>query len=127
MKNFKLTRRDALKATGVSLAASTVITSGCSKAPEEATGPRPINGIMPWSNWAGNQVCYPAERSRPRNEADLIALLKNSSGKVRAVGAGHSFSALVPTDETMLSMAQQFARSPLGVAYGKPQRRRAGV
>ena len=106
MKNFKLTRRDALKATGASLAASAALTSGCSEAPKSVSGPKSINGVMPWSNWAGNQVCYPAERMRPRNEEALVSLLRESSGKIRAVGAGHSFSALVPTDETMLSMAR---------------------
>lgn len=106
MNNFKLTRRDALKATGASLAASAVITSGCSEVPKNVSGLQSVNGVMPWSNWAGNQVCYPAERMRPRNEAALVALLRESNGKIRAVGAGHSFSALVPTDETMLSMAR---------------------
>jgi FAD-linked oxidoreductase len=106
MKNLMFTRRDALKATGAGLAASTVVTSGCSETPKEIIGPLPVNGVMPWSNWAGNQVCYPAERMRPRNEEALVELLRESNGKIRAVGAGHSFSALVPTDETMLSMAR---------------------
>lgn len=106
MKNFKLTRRDALKVTGAGVAVSIVGSTGCSSTPEQPSGPAQINGIMPWSNWSGNQVCYPAERTRPRNEAALAKLLKDGSGKIRAVGAGHSFSALVPTDETMLSMAR---------------------
>jgi FAD-linked oxidoreductase len=106
LKNMKLTRRHALKAAGVGVVASTVGTTACSSNPEQVAGPKPINGIMPWSNWSGNQVCYPAERNRPRNLEALAQLLKESTGKIRAVGAGHSFSGLVPTDETLLSMAR---------------------
>ena len=107
IKNMKLTRRNTLKAAGAGLfvGAAGGIT-GCSSAPEQQAGPPMINGIMPWSNWSGNQICYPAERTRPRNAEQLADLLKNSTGKIRAVGAGHSFSGLVPTDETMLSMAR---------------------
>ena len=107
IKNIKLTRRNALKVAGGSLFAGAVgTTTGCSSAPEQASGPAPINGIMPWSNWSGNQVCYPAERARPRNAEQLAKMLKETTGKIRAVGAGHSFSGLVPTDETLLSMAR---------------------
>lgn len=106
IKNLKLTRRHALKAAGAGVVASAVGTTGCSSSPEQVAGPLPVNGIMPWSNWSGNQVCYPAERTRPRNAEALAKLLKETNGKIRAVGAGHSFSGLVPTDETLLSMAR---------------------
>ncbi len=106
IKNLKLTRRHALKAAGAGIFAGAAGSVGCSSAPEQTSGPLPVNGIMPWSNWSGNQVCYPAERTRPRNAESLAKLLKETSGKIRAVGAGHSFSGLVPTDETLLSMAR---------------------
>lgn len=107
IKNIKFTRRRALKLASTGLVAGAVGgTVGCSSSPEQATGPLPINGIMPWSNWSGNQVCYPADRVRPRNAADLAKILQKTTGKIRAVGAGHSFSGLVPTDETLLSMAR---------------------
>ena len=106
IKEIKFTRRDALKVTGAGLIASTAVTTGCSSTPEKVAGPLPVNGIMPWSNWSGNQVSYPAERARPRNIEGLVKLLKETDGKIRAVGAGHSFSGLVPTDETLLSMAR---------------------
>ena len=104
IKKIRISRRHALKAAGTGLIASAV-TTGCSGAPEK-TGALPINGVMPWSNWSGNQVSYPAERARPRNIDALAKLLKETDGKIRAVGAGHSFSGLVPTDETLLSMAR---------------------
>jgi FAD-linked oxidoreductase len=106
IKNLKFSRRHALKAAGASIIAGAAGSSGCSNAPEKELGPQPINGIMPWSNWSGNQVSYPAERSRPRDIEALVSLLKETDGKIRAVGAGHSFSGLVPTDETLLSMAR---------------------
>ena len=106
IKNLKFTRRHALKAAGVGIIASAAGTAGCSSTPEKVSGPQSVNGIMPWSNWSGNQVSYPAERARPRNIDALAKMLKESDGKIRAVGAGHSFSGLVPTNQTLLSMAR---------------------
>ena len=106
IQHLKLSRRHALKAAGASLIAGAAVSTGCSSTAEKTLGPQPINGVMPWSNWSGNQVSYPAQRSRPRNIEALVSLLRETDGKIRAVGAGHSFSALVPTDETLLSMAR---------------------
>lgn len=58
----------------------------------------------PWKNWSGNQLCYPAHRLAPKSETELSDLLRNSSGTIRAVGSGHSFSGLVPTDDTLISI-----------------------
>lgn len=58
----------------------------------------------PWKNWSGNQECFPSQRIAPENTEALQSLIKSSRGKIRAVGAGHSFSELVPTDETLLSI-----------------------
>jgi len=80
--------------------------TACTSQPEQVAAPVPVNGVLPWSNWSGNQTCQPAERSRPRNLEGLVKTLKETTGKIRAVGAGHSFSGLVPTDETLLSMAR---------------------
>lgn len=104
INDFKLSRRNALKIAGAGLVASTA--AGCSKAPKPLPNPLSVDGLLPWSNWSGNQVSYPAERARPRNIEGLVKLLQETEGKIRAVGAGHSFSALVPTDETLLSMAR---------------------
>ena len=104
INDLKLSRRNALKIAGAGLMASTA--AGCSKAPKPQSNPLSVDGILPWSNWSGNQVSYPAERARPRNIEGLVKLLQETEGKIRAVGAGHSFSGLVPTDETLLSMAR---------------------
>lgn len=57
-----------------------------------------------WSNWAGNEHAYPAARAAPANEAELSALLPRTAAPIRPVGSGHSFTALVPTDGTLLSI-----------------------
>ena len=59
---------------------------------------------FPWKNWSGNQHCFPAQRLAPKSEAELSELLRQSTGTVRAVGSGHSFSALVPSDDTLISI-----------------------
>lgn len=58
---------------------------------------------MPWINWAGNQSCIPNCRFSPASEDELVSTLKSAKGVVRAVGAGHSFSAVVPTNDTLIS------------------------
>jgi len=62
------------------------------------------NKKYPWKNWSGNQQCFPSQRIAPANIGELQTLIKSSRSKIRAVGAGHSFSELVPTDETLLSI-----------------------
>ena len=57
-----------------------------------------------WRNWADNQYSEPQLITAPESEAELVELLKNSSGPVRPIGSGHSWSGLVPTDGTMITM-----------------------
>lgn len=59
---------------------------------------------IPWQNWSGFQKAEPAGRASPKNEDELAELLKNASQTIRPVGAGHSFTPLVPTDGTILSL-----------------------
>ena len=63
--------------------------------------PRPI----PWRNWSGVQSCLPLERLAPSSLDELVQIIRRASGKIRPVGSGHSFSALVPTDDTLLSLS----------------------
>lgn len=58
---------------------------------------------IPWTNWAKNQSCLPNWRLAPSSEDQLVSALKSAKGTVRAVGAGHSFSAVVPTNDTLIS------------------------
>ena len=60
---------------------------------------------LPWRNWSGSQNCLPQARVAPASVSELQALIAQGSGVIRAVGAGHSFSPLVPTDGTFVSLS----------------------
>lgn len=47
-----------------------------------------------WSNWAGNVIATPATSLEIRDEGQLSDLLRGSSGPVKVLGSGHSFSPL---------------------------------
>lgn len=59
-----------------------------------------------WRNWSGSQQCVPAARSAPATVEALQELVASATGTVRAVGAGHSFMPLVPTDDTIVSLSR---------------------
>jgi L-gulono-1,4-lactone dehydrogenase len=61
-----------------------------------------------WHNWARNQRCAPALLARPRDESEVAELVAGSARRgqrVRAVGAGHSFTGLVSTAGSVLDLA----------------------
>jgi FAD-linked oxidoreductase len=62
------------------------------------------NGRMVWTNWSGLESAYPAQRAAPASEAELAALIRSAPAPVRPVGAGHSFTALVPTAGTLVTL-----------------------
>ncbi|MBD2858020.1 FAD-binding protein [Spongiibacter sp. KMU-158] len=66
----------------------------------QSTSPR---RAIPWQNWSGYQKATPAQRVTPKSEQELADYLKQATLPVRPVGAGHSFTALVPTDGCVLS------------------------
>ena len=66
----------------------------------------PAKRRLPWRNWSGSQHCMPLARSAPQTVAELQALLAAATGTVRPVGAGHSFTPLVPTDGTIVSLSR---------------------
>ncbi|HEY0061104.1 MAG TPA: D-arabinono-1,4-lactone oxidase [Telluria sp.] len=57
-----------------------------------------------WENWSGIVQCKAQALAQPADESAIAALLAGAAGAVRCVGAGHSFTALVPTDGTLLSL-----------------------
>jgi FAD-linked oxidoreductase len=61
-------------------------------------------GHLVWRNWSGLLHAYPQERAAPENEAALIEVMKVATPPIRPVGAGHSFTALVPTDGTLITL-----------------------
>ena len=58
-------------------------------------------GHLVWRNWSGIQHSYPELRLAPTSEEQLAEMLKSAPAPIRAVGAGHSFMPLVPTDGTL--------------------------
>lgn len=84
-------RRDLLKSVVAACLASSV--------PNISFGSKPL----PWQNWSGNQRCIPSQRFAPKTSAELQTWLKTNTGKMRSVGSGHSFTALVPTNDTLIS------------------------
>lgn len=60
----------------------------------------------PWRNWSGYLTATPAGRFSPASDEELAAVLARSTTPFRPVGAGHSFSALVPTDGHLIALDQ---------------------
>jgi len=57
-----------------------------------------------WQNWSGNQIATPQAMHFPRDEEGLRQILKAASGTIRVYGGSHSFSGLVPTNHTLVSL-----------------------
>lgn len=92
-----LSRRDLIRqlAAGAALGASGGWSALAQAAPRR---------LIPWRNWSGNQACIPFARLAPKTEDELAEVIRKATGTIRPVGASHSFSALVPTDGTLISM-----------------------
>lgn len=58
-----------------------------------------------WSNWSGFQQAHPEHILHPENVLELQHIVQ-SHPKIRVVGAGHSFTPLVCTDATLVSLNQ---------------------
>lgn len=57
-----------------------------------------------WQNWSGLQQAQPKALPLPAQEGELAALMTQTQGEIRAFGSGHSFSPLVPTTGTIVSL-----------------------
>ncbi|AVO38288.1 D-arabinono-1,4-lactone oxidase [Pukyongiella litopenaei] len=64
------------------------------------------DGDERWSNWSGLQQATPRQIAVPQDEDELVDLVANSSGRLRPVGSGHSFTGLVPTDDTIVDLGR---------------------
>lgn len=101
MKRRDFVRNAAALGTGAGLG----LTAGCSDTGGEPQSPVPFvpGKPLPWINWAGNAYCYPRSRRSPASTEQVVEVMKSAKGVIRAVGSGHSFSAVVPTDDTLVS------------------------
>ncbi|MFO1466358.1 MAG: D-arabinono-1,4-lactone oxidase [Steroidobacteraceae bacterium] len=93
---MSMTRREWLKTTAGVLGAAALLPRSAYAAERER--------IVVWRNWSGAQTCIPAARLAPANEEALAAAIRNAAGAVRPVGSAHSFSPLVPTDGSLISL-----------------------
>ncbi len=57
-----------------------------------------------WENWSRSQRAQPAVFARPGSRDEVARHVRSGPGPVRVAGAGHSFSAGVPTAGTLLSL-----------------------
>ena len=60
-------------------------------------------------NWAKNQACVPTSVERPRSTDEVAAAVRRARAngqRVRAIGAGHSFTAAAMTNGVLISLEQ---------------------
>ncbi|MBC7750773.1 MAG: FAD-binding protein [Candidatus Saccharibacteria bacterium] len=62
-----------------------------------------VKTATPWKNWSGLQHSNPSQFIQPINIAQLSEAIRQAK-KCRVVGAGHSFSPLVCTNDTLISL-----------------------
>ena len=73
-------------------------------------------------NWAGNQVCLPAERLTPGSVEEVSAVVERAAAqghRVKVVGAGHSFTAAACTDGFLLGLDRLDAVESVDRATGR--------
>jgi len=104
-----ISRRQALVAggAGVAVVAGSAVAVGVVRQdrPEPPAPPSTDGkGHTVWRNWSGIQHSYPVQRSAPKDEAELAALLKTGPTPLRVTGAGHSFTGLCASDGTLVSL-----------------------
>ncbi|MBK5223003.1 MAG: FAD-binding protein [Acidimicrobiia bacterium] len=61
-----------------------------------------------WSNWSGLVRCTPDAIERPSSEAYVAAVVTAAGARsvIRPAGSGHSFAALVATDDVVVSLEE---------------------
>ncbi len=100
---MRSTRRRFLMTAAAGAAAAVLPGCGSQSSQPQAPAPYEPGKPLPWVNWAATQHCYPKQRFAPASEAEVADALRQAEGVVRAVGSGHSFTALVPTDDTLIA------------------------
>lgn len=102
-------RRDFLKSSA--LVASSVALSPIAKAEALSEKLDPIldggetlvaRAPRRWRNWSRSVSVTPKQIAYPKNLADLQDLVRQASGRIRAVGSGHSFNDCAPSKDTLV-------------------------
>jgi len=66
-----------------------------------------LHPVPQWTNWAGNQRAEPARVETPRDTDEVVRAVKQAASersRVKAVGAGHSFTGIAATDGVLLRL-----------------------
>lgn len=63
-----------------------------------------MNSRTAWSNWSGYLSAAPMARPEPGDLGELANVIRTSPGPIRIAGTGHSFTPLVKSDGTILSL-----------------------
>ena len=82
-----------------------------------------------WRNWSGSVGCEPqvARPSSADEIAEVVAEAADDGGTVRAAGSGHSFSPLVATDDTVISLEDYAGVASVNENEGKATARSGTV
>ena len=67
--------------------------------------PEAPDGERPWTNWSEILKSTPQSIEFPVSSDEVAELVKNSAAPIRPVGSGHSFTALAPTEGTMIDVS----------------------
>jgi FAD-linked oxidoreductase len=73
-------------------------------------------------NWAKNQACVPVAVKRPSTTDEVVAIVADagrSGHRVKAIGAGHSFTAAAMTNGVLLSLDAMNAVERVDAASGR--------
>ncbi|KAF0696157.1 Aste57867_13073 [Aphanomyces stellatus] len=83
-----------------------------------------VGAALAWTNWDTHQVCYPQQHLHPTSPLELQLAVAGASS-VRVAGTGHSFSPIVLTNATLLSLDRlasvvSYNRDTITVQGGMP-------
>lgn len=104
-----LSRRATLQAAAcATLAHALPLQAADSATPPVAITPTPTPTTaahsITWRNWSGSASGRAQALQTPATVAELQGLLRGGTGPLRCVGAGHSFTPLVPTEGNIVSL-----------------------
>ncbi len=69
-----------------------------------------------WTNWSGSVRFTPREIALPATEEEMISLVRRARERgtwIRVMGSGHSFTPLVKTDSTLVSLDRMQGVQPV--------------
>ena len=77
---------------------------------------------MTWTNWAGNQTMCPTRVAHPTSAHDIAEEVRGAAAegrRLKAIGAGHSFTAIGLTDGVLLDLSSYDALVSVDKARGR--------